>query len=161
MGTKSFIKGAATALGVIGAAAVLAESGVLDDLDLFGFMDSDEDDSDNFFGEDDDDDFESGSAKYYAEDKNPESFEKADTDLEKLRKYVRDFYFSENSGKHAKKLKKKLHKLALRAEKTSRKYDEIFGDDKATESAPAESDADISAKNEDTADETEQNSVEL
>ena len=117
MGTKSFIKGAATALGVIGAAAVLAESGVLDDLDLFGFMDSDEDDSDNFFGEDADDDFESGSEKYSAEDKNPESLEKADTDLEKLRKYVRDFYFSENSGKHAKKLKKKLHKLALRAEK--------------------------------------------
>ena len=79
MGTKSFIKGAATALGVIGAAAVLAESGVLDDLDLFGFMDSDEDDSDNFFGEDDDDDFESGSEKYSAEDKNPESFEKEKT----------------------------------------------------------------------------------
>ena len=160
MGTKSFIKGAATALGVIGAVVAISESGVLDGLDLFGFTDSDDDDSDkSFFGDDDDD--ESDPDKDSAKDKNPESSEESDGDFQKVIDYVREFYFSEPSGKHAKKLKKKLHKLALRAEKTSRKYDEIFGDDKTTESAPDESNADISAKNEDTADETEQNSVEV
>lgn len=160
MGTKSFIKGAATALGVIGAVVAISESGVLDGLDLFGFTDSDDDDSDkSFFGDDDDD--ESDPDKDSAKDKNPESSEESDGDFQKVIDYVREFYFSEPSGKHAKKLKKKLHKLALRSAETCRKYEEVFGDDKTTESAPDESDADISAKNEDTADETEQNSVEV
>ncbi len=127
MGTKSFIKGAATALGVIGAVVAISESGVLDDLDLFGFTDSDDDDSDkSFFGDDDDD--ESDPDKDSAKDKNPETSEESDGDFQKVIDYVREFYFSEPSGKHAKKLKKKLHKLALRSAETCRKYEEVFGD---------------------------------
>lgn len=59
MGKKSFIAGAAAALGAVGAAAALYESGLLDELDLFGFLDDDIDSDDSFFdGEDDYDDDE-------------------------------------------------------------------------------------------------------